>query len=165
MLKWPTKTHSPSLSHLHNPLSLSAGSCAVLSCSVMFDSLWPHGQLPARLLCPWDSPGKNTGVGCLALLQGIFPAQGLNPGLLHCRWSLYCLIHQGSPWILEWVTYPFSRVSYQSRDWTGISGIAGGFFTSWATKEVWVQERQVIMIESLSCNYATLYSKRFCRFK
>ena len=44
-----------------------------------------------------DSPGKNIGVGCLALLQGIFPTQGLNPGLLHCRWILYHLSHQGSP--------------------------------------------------------------------
>ena len=43
-----------------------------------------------------DSPGKNIGVGCLALLQGIFPTQGLNPGLLHCRWILYHLSHQGS---------------------------------------------------------------------
>ena len=42
-----------------------------------------------------DSPGKNTGVGCQALLQGIFPTQGLNPGLSRCRWSLYCLSHQG----------------------------------------------------------------------
>ena len=41
--------------------------------------------LPTRLLCPWDSPGKNTGVGCHALLQRIFPTQGSNPGLLHCR--------------------------------------------------------------------------------
>ena len=44
-----------------------------------------------------DSPGKNTGVGCHALLQGIFPTQGSNPGLLHCRQILYCLSHQGSP--------------------------------------------------------------------
>ena len=44
-----------------------------------------------------DSPGKNTGVGCHALLQGIFPTQGLNPGLAHCRWILYHLSHQGSP--------------------------------------------------------------------
>ena len=44
-----------------------------------------------------DSPGKNTGVGCHALLQGIFPTQGSNPGLLHCRWILYQLSHQGSP--------------------------------------------------------------------
>ena len=44
-----------------------------------------------------DSPGKNTAVGCLALLQGIFSIQGLNPDLPHCRWILYCLSHQGSP--------------------------------------------------------------------
>ena len=43
------------------------------------------------------SPGKNTGVGCLALLQGIFPTQGLNPGFLHCRQILYLLSQQGSP--------------------------------------------------------------------
>ena len=60
----------------------------------MFNSLWPHGLQPARLLCPWDSLGKNTGVDCHALLQGIFPTQGLNPGLLHCRWILYCLSHK-----------------------------------------------------------------------
>ena len=44
-----------------------------------------------------DSPGKNTGVGCHALLQGIFSTQGQNPGLPHRRWILYCLSHQGSP--------------------------------------------------------------------
>ena len=49
------------------------------------------------LLCPWDSPGKNIGVGCHALLQGIFLTQGSNPGLLHCRQILYYLNHQGSP--------------------------------------------------------------------
>ena len=43
-----------------------------------------------------DSPGKNTGVGCHALFQGIFPTQGSNPGILHCRWILYHLSHQGS---------------------------------------------------------------------
>ena len=52
---------------------------------------------PSRLLCPWDSPGKNTGVGCHFLLQGIFPTQGLNPGLLHFRQILYHLSHQESP--------------------------------------------------------------------
>ena len=56
-------------------------------------------------------PGKNTGVGCLALLQGIFPTQGWNPGTQHRRWILYHLCHQGSPRILEWVAYPFSRRS------------------------------------------------------
>ena len=52
---------------------------------------------PVRLLCPWDFPGKNTGVGCHFLLHRIFPTQGLNLGLLHCRWILYHLNHQGSP--------------------------------------------------------------------
>ena len=53
--------------------------------------------VPEEYLCPWDSPGKNTGVGCHALLQGIFPTQGSNPGLLHCRQILYHLSLQGSP--------------------------------------------------------------------
>ena len=52
--------------------------------SVLFNSLWLHGLQPARLLCLWNSPGKNNGVGSHSLLQGIFLTQGLNPGLLHC---------------------------------------------------------------------------------
>ena len=71
--------------------------CAVLSRSVMSDSLQPHGLWPTRLLCPWDSPGKNNEVGNHSLLQGVFPTQGLNPGLLHCRQILCQLSHQGSP--------------------------------------------------------------------
>ena len=74
------------------------------------------------------SPGKNTGVGFHAHLQRIFPTQGLNPGFLHCRWILYHLNHQGSPRILEWVAYPFSRGSSWPRNWTGVSCIADGFF-------------------------------------
>ena len=54
--------------------------------------LWPYELQPARLLCPWDSPGKSTIVGCHFLLQGIFPTQGSNPGLLHCRQILYCWV-------------------------------------------------------------------------
>ena len=54
----------------------------------MPSSLRPHGLKPSRLLCPWDSPGKNTGVGCHALLQGIFLTQGSNPHLLCLlRWQ------------------------------------------------------------------------------
>ena len=49
--------------------------------------LRPLGLSPTSLLCPWDFPGKNTGVGCHFLLQGIFQTQGWNPGLLHCRES------------------------------------------------------------------------------
>ena len=60
--------------------------------SVVSDSLRPHG-----LYRPWNSLGQNTGVGSLSLLRGIFPTQGSNPGLLHCRWILYQLSHQDSP--------------------------------------------------------------------
>ena len=55
-------------------------------------TLWSYGLYPPSLLCPWDSPGKKTGVGCHALLQGTFPTQGSNPclhRLLHCRQTLY----------------------------------------------------------------------------
>ena len=52
------------------------------------DSRRPHGLWPARLLCLWDFPGKNAGVGGHFLLQGIFLTQGSNPDLLHCRWIL-----------------------------------------------------------------------------
>ena len=62
------------------------------SCSVVSDSL--------------EFSRPECGVGRHSLLQGIFPTQGLNPGLLHCRWILYQLSHQGSPRILEWVAYP-----------------------------------------------------------
>ena len=55
-----------------------------------------------------DSPGKNIGVGCHPLLQGIFPTQGSKRGLPHYRQILYHLSYQGSPRILEWVAYPFS---------------------------------------------------------
>ena len=63
----------------------------------MSDSLQPHGLWPARLLCPWDSPGKNTGVDCHSLLQKIFPTSGLNLGLLHCRQILYHLSYREDP--------------------------------------------------------------------
>ena len=57
---------------------------------VVSDFLRPHGLYPTRLLCPWDSPGKNTGVGCHFLLQSIFPSRGSNLRLLLLRWVLYC---------------------------------------------------------------------------
>ena len=96
----------------------------------MFNSLQPHG-----LYSPWNSPGQNTRVGSLSHLQGIFPTQELNPSLRHCRWILYQLSYKGSPRIMEWVVYPFSRGSSQPRNRTGVSCIAGVFFTNWAIKE------------------------------
>ena len=91
----------------------------------------PHG-----LYSPWHSPGQKTGVDSLFLLQEIFPTQELNPGLPHCRWILYQLSHQGSPRILEWVAYPFSRGSFQPMNWTRVSCIAGGFFTNWTIRKL-----------------------------
>ena len=64
--------------------------CESESRSVLSNSLWPHG-----LYSLWNSPGQNTGVGSLSLLQGIFPIQGSNPGLLYCRQILYQLSHKG----------------------------------------------------------------------
>ena len=109
------------LNDVLSPFSLSK----YKSCSVVSDSLPPRG-----LYSPWNSPGQNTEVGSLSLFQGIFPTQGSNPGLLHCRWILYQLSHKGSPRILEWVACPFSRGSFQPRNRTGVSWIAGGFFTN-----------------------------------
>ena len=97
--------------------------------SVVSDSLQPHG-----LYSLWNSPGQNTAVGNFSLLQGIFPTQGLNPDLQHCRQILHQLSHKGSP-ILEWVAYPFSSSSSTPRNRTSVSWIAGGFFTNWAIRE------------------------------
>ena len=63
----------------------------------MFISVRPYGQQPARLFCPWDSPGKNTRVSCCVLLQGIFPTQGSNLHLLHWQMDSLPLNHLGNP--------------------------------------------------------------------
>ena len=68
---------------------------------VVSDSCIPRVGQPTRLLCPWDFPNKNTEVGCHFLLQGIFPTQGSNLGLLHCGQILYQLSHLGSPGVLK----------------------------------------------------------------
>ena len=81
-----------------NPLPEFGLESESVSHSAVSDSLRPHGPLlPARLFCPWTSPGKGTGgVGTHFLLQGIFLTQGLNSGLLHCRQVVNHLSHQGS---------------------------------------------------------------------
>ena len=74
--------------------------CCVLSCSFMSDSLWSHELQATGLLCPWDFPGKNSGVGCHALLQGIFLTQGSNPHLsdvLHWQADFLPLAPPGKP--------------------------------------------------------------------
>ena len=81
------------------------------------------------LSSPQNSPGQNTGLGSLSLLQGIFPTQESNPGLPHCGQIFYQLSYKGSPVILDWVAYPFSSESSWPRNWTWVSCIASGFFT------------------------------------
>ena len=104
-----------------------------------WESLRPHG-----LYGPWNSPSKNTGVGSRSLLQGLFPTEGSNPGLPHCRQILNQLSHQGSPRILEWGAYPFSRGSAWLRNRTRVYCIAGRFFTSWATNQGLLHCRQIL---------------------
>ena len=128
-------------------------------------SLQPHG-----LYSPWNSPGQDTGVGSLSLLQGVFPTQGSNSGLLHCRWILYQLSRKGSPRILDWVAYPFSRGSFQPRNRTRVSYIAGGFFTSWAIREShWAIRESLIRIYFMQTICTFLKSwfsmKSLCPFK
>ena len=87
--------------HMRVPVALHPVRCLILcfseSRSVMSDSLRPYGLWPARLLCPWGSADKNTGVGSHSLLQGSCLTQGSNPSLPPYRQILYHLSHQGSP--------------------------------------------------------------------
>ena len=103
-----------------------------LSCVWLFATPWTIG--------PWNSPCQNTGVGSLFYLQGIFPTQGSNSSLPHCRWILYQLSHQGNLRILEWVAYPFSSRFPWPRNRTGVSYTVGRFFSNWAIKEAHKEE-------------------------
>ena len=109
--------------------------CAVLGHSVMSYSLWLHGLESTKILCPWEFSRQENWSGLPWPPPGDLPTQGSSPGLTHCRQILYHLGHQGSPRVLEWVAYPFSRGSSHARNQTGVSCIAEGFFTSWATRE------------------------------
>ena len=126
------------------------------SCSVVSNGLGPHG-----LYSPWNSPGQNTGVGSLSLLQGIFPTQGSNPGLPHCRWILYQLSHKGSPRILEWVVYPFSRGSSRHRNRTEVSCIVGGFFTNWGMMFPWFLKNKFLIKKKATLSLLKSYYDPF----
>ena len=84
------------------------------SCSVVSNSLRPHG-----LYSPRNSPGQNTGVGSLSLLQGIFPTQGSNPGLPHCKWILYQLSYEGILVRGGMYTVHYTRVCCSGKGQTG----------------------------------------------
>ena len=117
------------------------------ACSVMSDYVYPIGY---RLICPWDSPGKNTRIGSLSLLQGIFPTQRSNSGLPHCRWILYQLSHKGSPRILEWVEYPFSRGSSQPKNiGVGSLSLLQGIYPTQESNRGLLHCRQILY--QLSC--------------
>ena len=113
--------------------------CFAVLCSVAQSSLTLYDPMDHSLpgsSVHGDSPGKNTGVGCHALLlQGIFPTQGSKPGLPHCRQILYQLSHKRSLRILEWVAYTFTSGSSWLRNQMQVSCIAGEFFTNWAIRE------------------------------
>ena len=112
------------LSHLVNRNNLHAAVLCLVTqlCPVL---CYPMGcSLPGSSV-HGDSSGQNSRMGCHALLQRIFPTQGSNTGLPHCRKILYHLSHLGSVRILEWVAYPFSRGSSWSRNQTKVSCIAG----------------------------------------
>ena len=87
--------------HISAPGYHPSYTVCVLSCFVVSNSVRPYGPQPTRLLCPWDSPDKNTGVSCCSLLQGIFPIQESNPYLLHLlHWQVGSLplVPLGKPW-------------------------------------------------------------------
>ena len=105
--------------HFSPPILLQPMYCVLCLVTQLYLTLWdPVDHNPPGSSVHGDPPGKNTGVGCHALLQGIFPTQESNQSLLHCRQILDSLSHQGSPWILQWIAYLFSRGSSQPRDWT-----------------------------------------------
>ena len=107
-----TQKNHRSLGNLHSSPSHHHRKVESESHLVVSDSLQPHG-----LYSPWNSPGQNDGMCSLSLLP-------------HCPQILYLLSHKGSPRILGWVAYPFSRGSSPLRNRTGVSCIAGGFFTN-----------------------------------
>ena len=96
-----------------------------LSHSAVSDSLQSCRVQPTRLLCPWNSPGKTTGVGSNCLLQGTFLIQGSNPGLLHCRQSLYQLSHQGSPILLQGRVKKLIRLVENDKYWVDQKVLSG----------------------------------------
>ena len=107
---------------------------------------------------PWNFPGQNTGVGSLFLLQGIFPTQGSNPGLQHCRWILNQLSYKGSPRTLECV----ARGSSRPRNRSGVSWIAGKFFTNCAMREAQSKRTEEIILDTNFCCLVAKLCPTFC---
>ena len=91
--------------------------CELISCARFFTTPW---TVTHRFLCPWNSPVKNTGVGCHSFLQGIFPTQGSNLGLLHCGQILYRLSHRKAPNLFIWASSSLSCSMWNLVHWPEI---------------------------------------------
>ena len=127
------------------------------ACSVMSDSLQPYGLQPARLLCPWDSPGKNTGVGCHFLLQGIFLTQEQNRVSCIGRWILchWAIWEAPISSCLYNLTMEPRMTSMSLGGWRSVSGSAivcpcGS--SMFCTLSVWDQVSIEIIISSYNLN-------------
>ena len=155
--------------------SVQAVLCSVSqSCPTLCD---PMDYRPPRRLCPWGSLGKNTGVGCHALLQGIFSTQGSNPGLLHCRWNLHRLSHQFRqlPAFLASSPQPrgnragvFHPTNWQQEDWDLLraslssprprcpcSLVLGGWY--WGVLSLYcISHNSVAWVSNISLNWSQL---------
>ena len=140
------------------------------ACSVTSGSLQPRGLYPTRLLGPWDSPGKNSGVGCHALHQGIFLTQESNLHLLHCRWIL-CHWATGKPFFITYLSIPvFShqsiflkiRLNVNCRHQYALR--AGSFYYSpFYTRGIWNREKlsNLFKITELLSGRTRIWTKPF----
>ena len=127
--------------------------------SVVSDSATPW-TVARQALCPWNFPRKNTGVSSRSILQGIYPTQGSNPGLLHCRQILYHLSHQGKPKNTG-VSLSLLQEIFLTQGRIMVSCIAGRFFTSWATREApWFEPRT-----PLKCTLFLKWVKLYLQYK
>ena len=104
---------------------------------------------PTGLLIPWGFSRQKNWAG----LPGLPPSGGFP----HCKQILYCMSHQGSPRILEWVAYPVSRGTSQPRNWTRVSCIASQFFPYWATKETLISPHSFLLL-TFSLTLTILFS-------
>ena len=128
---WETKHRT---GHCYMSLGRSLPFFEPESCSVLSDFLWfmeytvhsiQFNSIHSNWTIQSNSPGQNTGVGSLSLPQGIFPTQGSNPGVLHCRWILYQLSHKGSPLWAQSLTIKSTYLLRQLWDWSKMMFVKG----------------------------------------
>ena len=112
--------------------------CAMLSRSVMFASVRPHGLQPARLLCLWGFSRQEYWSRLPCPPPGDLPNPGTESRSPALQVDSLPDEPQGSPRLLEWIAYPFSRGICRPKNWNGVSYVAGGFFTSWATRDIFL---------------------------